>query len=141
MTDPAPSDPQQVLFYDGECVLCNRSVQLTIRLDRKARLRHAALQGATTRRLLGELSPEELMSGVTLYDRGQVYRGWRAIAKVGGILFPWLAWGYHVLRVPPLPWLLDRLYAFVGRNRYRWFGQYDSCALPPPQWRDRYIVD
>ncbi|MCR9160583.1 MAG: thiol-disulfide oxidoreductase DCC family protein [Nannocystaceae bacterium] len=137
MTD----DPQKVLFYDGECVLCNRSVQLTIRLDRKARLRHAALQGATAKRLLGDLSPEELLSGVTLYDRGEVFRGWRAIAKVGGILFPWLAWGYHVLRVPPLPWLLDRLYAFVGRNRYRWFGQYDSCALPPAQWRDRYIVD
>lgn len=134
-------DPQQVLFYDGECVLCNRSVQLTIRLDRKARLRHAALQGATAKRLLGDLSPEELMSGVTLYDHGEVFRGWRAIAKVGGIVFPWLAWGYHVLRIPPLPWILDKLYNFVGRNRYRWFGQYDSCALPPPQWRDRYIVD
>lgn len=137
MTD----DPQQVLFYDGECVLCNRSVQFTIRMDRHARLRHAALQGATAKRLLGDLTPEELMSGVTLYDRGTIYRGWRAIANVGGILFPWLAWGYHVLRVPPLPWVLDRLYTFIGRNRYKWFGQLDACALPPPKWRDRYIVD
>ena len=137
MTD----EHQQVLFYDGECVLCNRSIQLTIRMDRRARLRHAALQGATAKRLLGDLTPQELMSGVTLYDRGTVYRGWRAIANVGGILFPWLAWGYHALRVPPLPWILDRLYAFIGRNRYKWFGQYESCALPPAKWRDRYIVD
>lgn len=135
------TDPQRVLFYDGECVLCNRSVQLAVRLDRHARLRHAALQGATAQRLLGALSPEELLAGVTLYDYGEVFRGWRAIAKVGGILYPWLAWTYAVLCVPPLPWVLSRLYAFVGRNRYRWFGQTDSCALPPPQWRDRYIVD
>lgn len=135
------NDPQQVLFYDGECVLCNRSVQLAIRLDRHARLRHAALQGATAKRLLGDLSHEELMSGVTLYDRGTIYRGWRAIANVGGILFPWLAWTYHVLSVPPLPWLLDRLYSFIGRNRYRWFGQHEGCAVPPAKWRDRYIVD
>ncbi|MGH1349098.1 MAG: thiol-disulfide oxidoreductase DCC family protein [Nannocystales bacterium] len=135
------TDPQQVLFYDGECVLCNRSVQLAIRVDPGARLRHAALQGATAKRLLGDLSPAELMSGVTLYDRGSIDRGWRAIAKVGGILFPWLAWGIHVLRVPPIPWVLDRLYAFIGRNRYKWLGRSDRCTLPTAKWRDRYIVD
>jgi predicted DCC family thiol-disulfide oxidoreductase YuxK len=43
--------------------------------------------------------------------------------------------------VPPLAWLLDHLYALIARNRYRWFGKYDTCALPPPKWRDRYIVD
>ena len=37
--------------------------------------------------------------------------------------------------------ILDRLYAFIGRNRYKWFGQLESCALPPAKWRDRYIVD
>lgn len=138
---PAPDHPQQILFYDGECVLCNRSIHLAIRLDRHARLRHAALQGATAKRLLGDLSPEELLAGVTLYDHGQVFRGWQAIAKVGGILYPWLAWTYAVLSIPPLPWILRTLYAFIGRNRYRWFGRQDTCALPPPHWRTRYIVD
>ncbi len=33
------------------------------------------------------------MSGVPLHERGQVYRGWCGIAKVAGILIPWLAWG------------------------------------------------
>ncbi|MEM6296160.1 MAG: DCC1-like thiol-disulfide oxidoreductase family protein [Myxococcota bacterium] len=135
------TDPQQVLFYDGECVLCNRSVRLAIKLDRNARLRHAALQGATARRLLGDLAPEELLAGVTLYDHGAVYRGWEAIAKVGGILYPWLAWAYPVLHVPPLPWIFTRLYAWVGRNRYRWFGQYETCPIPPPEVRARYIQD
>jgi len=134
-------EPRRILFYDGECVLCNRSVRLTLRLDRHARLRHAALQGATAARLLGDVDAGERMSGVTLYDEGDVYRGWRAIARVGGILFPWLAWTDRVLNVPPLAWLLDRIYAFIARHRYRWFGRYDRCVPPPEEWRDRFIVD
>lgn len=141
MSAPDAGQHERILFYDGECVLCNRSVHLAVRLDRHARLRHAALQGATAKRLLGDLDPEELMQGVTLYDQGRVFRGWRAIAKVGGILYPWLAWTYAVLSIPPLPWFLGHLYAFIGRNRYRWFGRHDACALPPSHWRDRYIVD
>lgn len=132
---------QQILFYDGECVLCNRSVGLTIRLDRHARLRHAALQGKTATELLGDLDARQRLAGVTFYDRGQVYRGWRAIVKVGGVLFPWTAWSYHVLRIPPIAWLLDGLYWLVARTRYKVFGKYESCPLPPPELRGRYIVD
>jgi predicted DCC family thiol-disulfide oxidoreductase YuxK len=45
----APSTPVAatgpVLFFDGECGLCNRVVRLMLRLDRRGRLRYAPLQG------------------------------------------------------------------------------------------------
>jgi predicted DCC family thiol-disulfide oxidoreductase YuxK len=25
----------------------------------------------------------------------------------------------------------DRVYRFVARNRYRWFGRRDTCSIPP----------
>src|SRR5688572_29502481 len=34
-----------VLFFDGECGLCNRVVRLLLRLDRRGALRFAPLQG------------------------------------------------------------------------------------------------
>src|SRR4051812_39696374 len=34
-----------VLFFDGECGLCNRLVRLLLRIDHRARLRFAPLQG------------------------------------------------------------------------------------------------
>lgn len=132
---------RRILFYDGECVLCNRSVRLTIRCDRHARLRHAALQGATAKELLGDLDERKRLAGVTFYDGGRVYQGWRAIVRVGGVLFPWTAWSYYVLRIPPISWLLDGIYWLIARYRYRLFGRHDSCPLPPPELRDRYIVD
>ena len=140
-TENVAQAPRHVLFFDGECVLCNRSVHLVLKLDRHARLRFAALQGATGRDLLGEMTPAQRMEGVVLYTEGATVQGWRAIAKVGGVLYPWLRWTYRVLSLPPLPWLLGSIYAWVGRNRYRWFGQYDACVLPPPEFRDRYLVD
>jgi predicted DCC family thiol-disulfide oxidoreductase YuxK len=36
-----------------------------------------------------------------------------------------------ILRVVPRAWR-DRVYDIVARNRYRWFGRYDACALPTP---------
>ncbi|PYI53178.1 hypothetical protein DLM86_18305 [Paenibacillus flagellatus] len=38
----------------------------------------------------------------------------------------------------PAP-LRDRVYDFVARNRYRWFGRSDSCLMPTPDTADRFI--
>jgi predicted DCC family thiol-disulfide oxidoreductase YuxK len=35
--------------------------------------------------------------------------------------------------------LLDCVYDLVARVRYRIFGQYESCPMPRPEWRDRFI--
>jgi predicted DCC family thiol-disulfide oxidoreductase YuxK len=35
--------------------------------------------------------------------------------------------------------LADAIYRVVARHRYRWFGRFDACPLPRPEWRDRFI--
>ncbi len=35
--------------------------------------------------------------------------------------------------------LADMLYRAVARNRYRIFGRFDVCQLPPPGWRERFL--
>jgi predicted DCC family thiol-disulfide oxidoreductase YuxK len=35
--------------------------------------------------------------------------------------------------------LRDRGYELIARNRYRWFGRYEQCTLPPPDVRDRFV--
>jgi predicted DCC family thiol-disulfide oxidoreductase YuxK len=42
-------------------------------------------------------------------------------------------------RALPLP-ARDRLYAFVARNRLRWFGTRETCYLPDPAEADRFIA-
>lgn len=142
-TGTSPDHSQsQILFYDGECVLCNGSVDFTIKLDRKKKIRHAALQGATAAELLGEMTPEQRLAGVIFYDGGKIYQGPFAIARLGGVLFPYLFfWALPLIRIPGIRQLAEVIYRVVARNRYRWFGKYDVCKLPKPELRDRYIVD
>jgi len=35
--------------------------------------------------------------------------------------------------------LRDALYCWIARNRYRWFGRFDTCWLPDPKWKARFI--
>jgi predicted DCC family thiol-disulfide oxidoreductase YuxK len=36
-------------------------------------------------------------------------------------------------------WLTDFVYGFVARVRYRIFGRYDQCPLPPAEHRGRFL--
>jgi len=35
--------------------------------------------------------------------------------------------------------LLDWVYSLVARNRYRIFGRYDTCPIPRPEYKSRFI--
>lgn len=128
-----------LVFYDGVCGLCDRSVRFLLKRDRLESLRFAPLQGETARRR-GDL-PAELRSVIfitepnTPQERVSVKSdaALRLLDHVGGI---WriVSW----LRVVPRPfrdWVYDR----IAQRRYRWFGKFDSCQVPPAEWRQRFL--
>jgi predicted DCC family thiol-disulfide oxidoreductase YuxK len=48
-------------------------------------------------------------------------------------------WGWtRLFRIVPKP-LRDAAYSLVARNRYRIFGQYDSCFVPDAELRARVL--
>lgn len=57
------------------------------------------------------------------------------LAELGGI---W-AWVARLRRLPRV--LTDLGYRIVAGSRYRIFGVYDACPLPPPEWRGRFLTD
>jgi predicted DCC family thiol-disulfide oxidoreductase YuxK len=44
----------------------------------------------------------------------------------------------RVLSVIPKP-IRDRGYAVIANNRYRWFGQQDTCMVPSKDVLDRFL--
>lgn len=33
----------------------------------------------------------------------------------------------------------DKIYDWVARNRYKWLGKRDSCMIPSPELKDRFL--
>lgn len=132
-----PEEAQHIVFYDGVCGLCHRSVRWLIRHDRKRRLRYAALQSELSRSLL---RPQglDLSSGTIVFsDQGRIYLKSEAIIRI----LQRIKGRYHpagCLLWIPVRWR-DGIYDWVAQNRYRWFGKYDTCPLPDEKTRDLFL--
>jgi predicted DCC family thiol-disulfide oxidoreductase YuxK len=129
-----------ILFYDGGCGLCHRSVRAVVAADRAGAFGFAPLGGDTFRAAVpverraslpdsivvsrpdGELLER---SDATLYILSRLGVGWRALGALVGL-------------VPR--GLRDAAYDFVARNRARWFAPpADACPLVPAHLRPRFL--
>jgi len=126
----------QILFFDGECGLCNGFVDFLLQRELGANFKFAPLQGARARELLPEPLRRE-MSTVVLWRRGEVFTHSEAVLMVleelGG------AWCFTRLF-----WLVPKgvrnsVYSFVANRRYAFFGKRETCRLPTPAERARFL--
>ncbi len=134
----APTDKTIVLF-DGICNFCNATINLLIDHDPKSRLRFASLQSNTGQRLLAEHSlPVDWLESIVVLDANQVLTRSSGMLRIATRLgWPWKALG--VFWIVPRP-LRDAVYGFIAKHRYRWFGQSDSCRVPTPELRERFLI-
>lgn len=129
-----------IIIYDGVCGLCNRFVSFVIRHDRKGKFRFAPLQGSFSLSLTGlpPCSNQEIET-VYLYESGKLHIRSRAALRILQLMgFPWNL--MQVFSIIPVS-IADSFYCFVSKNRYRWFGKYDSCKIPDPALRSKFYLD
>ena len=133
-----------ILFYDGVCGLCNSLVQFLLRHDKQGRLRFASLQSDFAAKVLRRhgFDPKDLdtLHVVENYEQPdeRVLQRSNAILRAGrelGGLWSVLAAGAKIVPRP----LRDAAYRFVAQNRYRVFGKYETCMLPDPDQRSRFL--
>jgi len=122
----------KIVFFDGICHLCNSFVDFAIQNGTsKTSLVFAPLQGPTAQKYLKPEDQNALSSVIFLSD-GKTYRHSEAVLEIFKHLkFPW-PWIATVLQIIPSG-IRDVIYNWVARNRYRWFGQRESCRLPKPE--------
>jgi len=127
-----------IIVFDAMCVLCSANAQFVLRHDRRRRFRLATMQGAVGAQLyrdhgIDPANPETLI----LVDGDCVLRDSDAVLAIyAGCGWPWRA--AAALRVVPR-FLRDPLYRWVARNRYRLFGQRETCWLPSHEDQDRLL--
>lgn len=128
---------ENVIFFDGVCGLCNGFVDFIMSVDKKNQFRFSPLQSEYAQKTLPPEMTANLDSVVFLKD-GKTYRKSQAVIKVleglGGI------WSLaKVGRYLPEE-MLNSAYDLVAQNRYKVFGKKETCRLPTPDERARFII-
>ena len=133
---PAFDDHKALFVFDGVCVLCSGGASWVMRHDSKARVNFTPAQ-ETLGQALSAHYGVEMDESYLLIANGRAYTASRGYLELCRILAGW----WHVLRVSAIipERLRDWLYALIARNRYRWFGKTDYCALLTEEQRKRLI--
>ena len=130
-----------VLLYDGVCGFCNHSVQFIIDHDRRGTMRFAALQSDYGRSVVARHPRLQGLDSVVLLERegGGERVSVRSEAALGVTRYLGGVWRLALAaRLLPAA-ARDYLYDQFARRRYKWFGKYDACMLPPPEVRSRFL--
>ncbi|WP_343746730.1 thiol-disulfide oxidoreductase DCC family protein [Chitinophaga sp.] len=127
-----------IILFDGVCNLCNGSINFVIRHDRRGHFRFAPLQSdaAATLATTHQIDISQMASFI-LVQNGKAYTKSTAALRVARQLpFPWKLL-YAGIIFPRF--IRDGVYNIVARNRYRWFGRKDSCMVPTPEIKERFL--
>lgn len=144
MTTPAASEPPcaaPVVIFDGDCVLCHRSVRWIVQRDHNALFWYATRASAPGRALLGAhgLDPEATDSVVLIADGRAHLRSDAALeiaARLGGIRGFAAAAARRI--IPRI--LRDAVYSAIARRRVQWFGRTEeACLLLPGNAQSRLL--
>ncbi len=118
--------------------MCHAWVKWIIRSDRDKRFLFAPLESATAKELLSALLPGYMKEDTLVYyDNGAIYlrsdAGLRILKDLGS--------PYSVIsgfRFVP-KFLRDLVYRWIASRRYKYGKRYESCPLPPVEWRERFL--
>jgi predicted DCC family thiol-disulfide oxidoreductase YuxK len=144
MNSLAELDGRLLVVFDGHCGLCDRSVRWLLRRDRQDRLRFAASESPQVAELLvrhgfSTAGPETILA---VRDAGGpeeqiLVRSAAFVALLGELPRPWPVVAAGLRWIPRV--LLDAAYRLVARWRYRIWGRQESCPVPTPAQRTRFL--
>jgi len=135
-TDSLSNNP--IIFFDGVCNLCNSSIQFVIKKDKTENFLFSPLQSEFAKgKLQGYNINAAALDTVILLFQNKAYQKLDAIIKIGQLLgFPYNV--AVIFKIFP-QFLKNYIYYTVAKNRYYWFGEEESCMVPNPQLKSRFL--
>lgn len=116
-----------IIFFDGECLLCNRFAVFILRINWNKSIRLALLNGKTAQNLFS-VNPEKLINETVIYYKeGIFYYKSSAIIEIfyeANILLKFFKIFYLVPKG-----IRDMFYDFIARNRKKIFVSKKICGI------------
>lgn len=131
-----------LVFYDGDCGLCDHIVQFLLERDKEEIFVFSSLQGETAAQYLKHLPAEIRFTDSLIlienykssYPRVSIQS--KGVLRIAWLLgWPWILLGW--LSFFP-GWLFDWAYALVAANRHRIFRD-AACVISFGEHKDRFL--
>jgi predicted DCC family thiol-disulfide oxidoreductase YuxK len=131
---------KKIILFDGLCNLCDASVQFIIKRDTKDIFRFIALQSDLGQQIVQHLEIDtKKVDSILLYNSEKniyLYKS-EAVFEIanylGGIFYFLL-----IFRLIPIS-IANEIYEYIARNRYRWFGEKESCLVPTKELESKFL--
>ena len=124
---------ERIIVFDGICGLCNKSIDLLMKLDTQKHFRYTSLQG----KFVKTLGIAQDIDSIIFYEDGILYYKSTAILKIlrslGGI---WIIGNIFYL-IPNV--IRDFIYDIIAKYRYKIFGKRESCRMPKEGEEELFI--
>ena len=130
---------KQIILFDGVCNFCDASVQFVIKHDKKDIFRFVALQSDLGQKIIQHIGIQSKnIDSVILYVPGVAYyyksNAALEIAKNLGGFFHFGT----IFKIIPTA-VRNVLYDYIAKNRYEWYGKKESCMIPTPELKAKFL--
>jgi len=127
-----------VILFDGMCSFCDHSVQFIMKRDPDQFFSFAALQSDVGKALMENYDhPGKTDSLVFIDENGVCYRKSSAALHVAKHLRGMWKLTFIFIIVPKR--IRDYMYDQFSKRRYKWFGKKESCKMPTPKEKSRFL--
>ena len=130
---------KKLILFDGVCNLCNSSVQYVIKRDKKEQFLFTALQSDTGKQILNQYKIDTAkIDSILLYtpEKGINYKSTAALKVATSLGFPVNLMAIFFI-VPTF--IRNWVYDLIAKNRYKWYGKKESCMIPTPELKNRFL--
>lgn len=129
-------NPKHIIYFDGYCGLCHKSVQFVLKNDKKSIIFFSPLSSAFSKKDL--INTDQADDTFYIKSNGQLYQKSEAwivtLNLLGGF------WKIVAIAAKQLPSeFLNNCYDFIAKHRKKIFGSKDNCDLLSREQKDRFI--
>ncbi len=128
-----------IVLFDGVCNFCNGMVNYIIARDDAEYFKFAPLQSDAGEALVQKYGLDTAETdSVILIENERAYLHSTAALRIARRLGGIVAWTYSFIIVPRP--IRDFFYKIFAKYRYRLFGRRDTCMVPTPEIRSRFLA-
>ena len=129
---------KKIILFDGVCNLCNSSVQFIIKHDKKDVFRFVPLQSDLGQKISIHIETSTIDS-IILYETEKRYyykaeAAFKILKEMNGVYRCLLLFSILPKSV------LNTIYDYIAKNRYKWFGKEEICMIPTPELLSKFLA-